>query len=264
MSFDNSARSRLDKQTSLAQSIQMELARRGMSRKELVARSGLSASTVDKALTGTLSAATLVRIEEVLGRSFGATAADSAAAVAAAPPGRPAAENPMSELAPEYMGAYSRAAVRHYIGQYLTLRPAFSERDMVVAYATELFWNDQKPCLAFRERRKVDGHHEHIGSIYLPAAATYVYLVSLTTGAMRMVLVSQLGPKREMRGLITTLSNPIGSVYIPASAPIVYQRKESFEDCSFGHLRPGQKHYEEYRTILRRTIEDTHVRWGAP
>src|SRR3989337_939821 len=41
-------------------------------------------------------------------------------------------------MAPVYMGAYTRAAVDHYIGSYLTVRPAFAKPETIIAYRTDI------------------------------------------------------------------------------------------------------------------------------
>ncbi len=109
-------------------------------------------------------------------------------------------------VAPVYMGAYTRAAVDHYIGSYLTLRPAFSAPDRMVAYRTDIVWDPEWPSLLFEERDRPDASFAHRGRLYLPASSPFLHLVSLTKGAMRMVLVSQIDQAGSMRGLMTTLN----------------------------------------------------------
>src|SRR5262249_13904950 len=104
--------------------------------------------------------------------------------------------------APEYMGAYTRAGVDHYIGTYLTLRPSFSVPDGVMASRPDITWHEEWPSLLFRERAGPDKPFLHRGRVYIPTSSSYIHLVSLTKGAMRMVMVSQLGPAGQMRGLI--------------------------------------------------------------
>ena len=45
------------------------------------------------------------------------------------------------------MGAYTRAGVDHYIGSYLTLRPSFSIPGSIMAYRTDITWDDEWPSL---------------------------------------------------------------------------------------------------------------------
>src|SRR5262245_13189 len=106
--------------------------------------------------------------------------------------------------APVYMGAYTRAGVDHYIGSYLTLRPLFANPRQILAYRTGISWDDAWPSLRFQESERPDKPFLHRGRLYIPASSMYIHLVSLTKGAMRMVMVSQLDPSGIMRGLITT------------------------------------------------------------
>ena len=117
-------------------------------------------------------------------------------------------------VAPVYMGAYTRAAVDHYIGSYLTLRPAFAKPDTIVAYRTDIVWDPEWPSLLFEERDRPDAPFSHRGRLYMPASSMFIHLVSLTKGAMRMVLVSQIDQAGEMRGLITTL-NKQRAMFVP-------------------------------------------------
>src|SRR6056297_3111705 len=62
------------------------------------------------------------------------------------PPGTPFGDESQpagaaTEIAPVYMGAYTRVAVDHFIGSYLTIRPAFTVPDLVIAYRTDISWD---------------------------------------------------------------------------------------------------------------------------
>jgi DNA-binding Xre family transcriptional regulator len=137
--------------------------------------------------------------------------------------------------APTYMGAYTRAGVEEYIGSYLTLRPSFSVPGGVMAYRTDIVWDDEWPSLLFQERDRPDKPFLHRGRVYIPASSPFVHLVSLTKGAMRMIMVSSLGPSGEMRGLITTL-NKRGATFVPVSAPIVYAKRDDFAGLDLGEV----------------------------
>jgi transcriptional regulator with XRE-family HTH domain len=156
------------------------------------------------------------------------------------------------DIAPVYMGAYTRIGVDHLIGSYLTLRPAFSRPDMIVAYRTDITWDAEWPSLLFKERDRLDAPFSHRGRLYIPAASPFLHLVSLTKGAMRMVLVSQLDQEGVMRGLITTL-NKRRAAYVPVAAPIVYQRRDTFSDDDLGEKRPGDPRWAEYVAALTDT-----------
>lgn len=165
-------------------------------------------------------------------------------------------------VAPVYMGAYTRAAVDHYIGSYLTLRPSFLHPDTIVAYRTDVTWDPDWPSLLFQERDRPDLPYAHRGRLYIPMSSSFIHLVSLTKGAMRMVVVSQIDRFGEMRGLITTLHKH-GAMLEPVSAPIVYAKRETF-DGAFGEVTPDNDSYGEYRKLLDETISQGYAKLITP
>ena len=162
-------------------------------------------------------------------------------------------------VAPIYMGAYTRAAVDHYIGSYLTLRPAFSLPGVIIAYRTNIVWDTEWPSLLFEESDRPDATYSHRGRLYIPASSMFIHLVSLTKGAMRMVLVSQLDRMGAMRGLITTL-NKQGAMLMPVSCPIVYMRQEEFAAGSLGQIPADHPEHGKYRALLAETIADGYAK----
>ena len=162
-------------------------------------------------------------------------------------------------VAPVYMGAYTRAGVDHYIGSYLTVRPAFTIADTIVAYRTDIVWDPEWPSLLFEERDRPDATYSHRGRLYLPASSMFIHLVSLTKGAMRMVMVSQLDQRGFMRGLITTL-NKQGAMNVPVSAPIVYANHDDFVPEGLGVIKADNPHYGTYRTMLDDTVSEGYAK----
>lgn len=171
-------------------------------------------------------------------------------------PGKPSVNK---DVAPVYMGAYSRAAVDHYLGSYLTLRPSFSVPGTVVAYRTDIVWDGEWPSLLFEEGERPDASYAHRGRLYIPASSMFIHLVSLTKGAMRMVIVSQLDREGQMRGLITTL-NKQKAVLVPVSAPIIYLRCERFETDAFGEIGAAHPRHAEYGALLQETTAQGYAR----
>jgi transcriptional regulator with XRE-family HTH domain len=161
-------------------------------------------------------------------------------------------------VSPVYMGAYTRAAVDHYIGSYLTLRPSFSRPDTIVAYRTDVTWDPEWPSLLFQERDRPDAPYSHRGRLYIPASSMFIHFVSLTKGAMRMVVVSQIDRFGEMRGLITTIHKH-GAMLEPVAAPIVYAKRETFTGA-FGEVGPGSPAHAEYRKVLDETTGEGYAR----
>ena len=178
--------------------------------------------------------------------------------------GRETREAPEDEAAagraaPVYMGAYTRAGVDHYIGSFLTVRPSFSVADGIMAYRTDVVWDDEWPSLLFQERDRPDKPYLHRGRLYIPASSMYIHLVSLTKGAMRMVMVSQLDPAGCMRGLVTTLSKQRAQL-MPVSAPIVYLKRDDFTAVALGEIAPGAASHREYKQLLQETVEQGYAR----
>ncbi|HEX2337444.1 MAG TPA: helix-turn-helix transcriptional regulator [Hyphomicrobiaceae bacterium] len=164
-----------------------------------------------------------------------------------------------ARVAPVYMGAYSREAVDHYLGSYLTLRPSFSVPGGIMAYRTDITWDDEWPSLVFQERDRPDKPFLHRGRLYIPASSMFIHLVSLTKGAMRMVMVSQLDLAGQMRGLVTTLHKQ-RALFMPVSAPIVYAKREDFGQLALGEISCDQSAYGGYQAMLTETIEQGYAR----
>lgn len=153
------------------------------------------------------------------------------------------------DVAPLYMGAYSRAVVDHYLGSYLTVRPSFSVPGHFFAYRTDIVWDPGWPSLVFRESERSDKPFQHQGRLYIPSSSVFVHLVSLTKGAMRTILVSQPDGLGVMRGMILT-QNKRGAAYYPVAAPIVYCRRDGFEPDVFGQTCSAGRHFDAYRALI--------------
>ncbi len=162
------------------------------------------------------------------------------------------------EVAPLYMGAYTRAAVDHYVGSYLTLRTSFSRGDCIVAYRTDITWDPEWPSLLFQERDRPDAPYSHRGRLYVPSSSMFIHLVSLTKGAMRMIVVSQVDRFGEMRGIITTIHKH-GAMLVPVATPIVYARRDSF-DGIMGDITSTHANYASYRKMLDETTAEGYAR----
>ena len=166
-------------------------------------------------------------------------------------------------VAPTYMGAYTRAAVDQYIGNYLTLRKAFTTPDTIVAYRTEIIWDPEWPSLLFQERDRPDAPYAHRGRLYIPASSMFIHLVSLTKGAMRMIIVSQLDRAGEMRGIITTL-NKQGAMFVPVATPIVYARRDEVSGAELGEIKRANPHFQRYSEMLSDTVAQGYARLVQP
>jgi DNA-binding Xre family transcriptional regulator len=165
-------------------------------------------------------------------------------------------------VAPVYMGAYTRAGVDHYIGSYLTIRPSFSQSGSIIAYRTDISWDPEWPSLLFQECDRPDAPYSHRGRLYIPSSSMFIHLVSLTKGAMRMVVVSQVDRFGEMRGIITTLHKH-GAMLVPVATPIVYARRETFPNA-FGEIAPNNPTYPALKQMLEATVSEGYARLVEP
>jgi DNA-binding Xre family transcriptional regulator len=166
-------------------------------------------------------------------------------------------------VAPVYMGAYTRAGVDQYLGSFLTLRPAFAAPQKIVAYRTDIVWDPEWPSLVFEERDRPDAPFSHRGRLYIPSSSMFIHLVSLTKGAMRMVVVSQIDNAGEMRGIITTL-NKQGRFFVPVASPIAYLKRSDFKSAVLGEVAPPSRAYGEYKRILDETMSEGYARLAPP
>jgi hypothetical protein len=162
-------------------------------------------------------------------------------------------------VAPVQLGAYTRAAVDHYIGSYLTLRPSFSVPAGVMAYRTDIFWDERSPSLAFEERDRPDKPYANCGRLHISAASTHVHLVSSSKGAVRMVVLSRPDATGHMRGLIVTMHKH-GAHFLPVSAPMAYVRREDFKGVLLGEISGKQAADAGYAQVLGDTLSQGYAR----
>lgn len=131
-----------------AATIREELARRHMTRQQLAALAKISLSTLEKSLSGRrpLTLATLVRLEEALGLNL---RSQNRIAEPDSHPGH----------ATDALGSYTRQAVSWMEGDYVTLRPSFSEPQAIYAYLTQIRWDQVASNLVFNEAERIDSEY---------------------------------------------------------------------------------------------------------
>ena len=254
----NSEKQLSDKQLSDQQSrsvaalVREQLARRRISRQHLADQAKISISTLEKALSGRrpFTLATTVRLEEALGVSLRKASADGAQAAAAT-----------VSLAPGELGFYSRPAVSFIEATYLTLRPSFGDPAAIYAYRTEICWDAGSSSLIFRESERVDAEFSQQGLVSVPNQSGYIYLVTNRQGQYRLVLISRPTINGEMFGIMTTLQVGRGGQHTPVSAPIAYVPLDGLGNVEFGRIAAGHPCYENYRSYLKRTIEEQFARF---
>ncbi|MGA9580912.1 MAG: helix-turn-helix transcriptional regulator [Allosphingosinicella sp.] len=218
-----------------AMRIREELARRRLSRQWLADEAKVSLSTLEKALSGQrpFTLATVVRLEGALGVALRASQ----------PPERGPSD---PGLAPEEMGAYSRAAVHWLEGEYLTLRRSFSESDAIFAYRTLIEWDDTPHCLSFSESSRLDSDFEQHGFVSFPHLSGHIYLVTNVEGQFRIAILGRPSRAGALNGILTTLAAGSGAQLIPATTPIALLPMSRRPGTEFGLIRPGDECHSEY------------------
>jgi transcriptional regulator with XRE-family HTH domain len=223
-----------------------ELARRRMTRQHLAELAKISLSTLEKALSGRrpFTLATMVRLEQALGVNL-----------------RPKTNfAPVSDLAPGHapdgLGSYSRPAVGWMEGDYLTLRPSFSEPRAIYAYLTQIRWDQVASNLVFTESERIDAEYTQGGQVSAPHQSGHIYLVTNKHGQYRMIIVARPTIKGELHGILTTLQVGRGAQLTPVATPIVLVPMKVVSSPSFGQIKPGHDCYPPYRGFLKRTVDE--------
>jgi transcriptional regulator with XRE-family HTH domain len=216
----------------IALRVREELARRRLSRQWLADEARVSLSTLEKALAGRrpFTLATVVRLEDALGTSL-----------------RGVPEPAGHLFAPESMGAYARPAVQWLEGEYLTLRPSFSEAGALFAYLTDVRWNESKGHLIFCETSRQDRQYEQQGFVSFPHLSGHIYLVTESSGQYRLALLSRPRSGGVLHGILTTLVAGVGAQLTPAATPIVLLPCPAHDRSDLGVIRPGERSYDRYR-----------------
>lgn len=228
--------------------IREELARRRLSRQHLADKAKISLSTLEKALTGSrpFTLASVVRIEEALSLPLRQM--------------KPQAQGNGQKLAPEHLGSYSHPAVSWFEGDYVTLRPSFSDAKSIYVYRTEIRWDSALSHLVFRESDRLDAAFKQDGAVSVPHQSGYIYLVTNKMGQYRLILLTRPMIGGEMYGLLTTLQSGRGTLLTPVSTPIVFVPVKNFAgEPAFGKFNAGDEPYEAYAKILNRAIEEPFV-----
>jgi hypothetical protein len=239
----------------VAETIREEIARRRISRQSLAEQAKLSLSTLEKVLGGRrpFTLATTVRLEQALGvslRKIQDKAQDKTQDLAAPV----IAVN--GDVAPDSLGAYSRRAVTHLEGGYVTLRPSFGDKEAIYVYRTEISWDAAVSSLVFREGERTDAAYTQFGSVAVPHQSGFIYLVTNQHGQHRLITVSRPTISGEMYGIITTLLAGRGSVLTPVAAPIALLPARMIPSPTVGRISSADVNYAVYREHLRRTIDE--------
>ena len=232
----------------VADVVREALARRRITRQYLADQAKISLSTLEKALSGQrpFTLASIVRLEAALGITL-----------RHATPAKLAAAARLSGIAPEDLGSYARRAVSWIEGDYVTVRPSFSNPDAVYAYRTAIAWQEEKSHLVFRESERVDAAFTQDGSVSIPHQSGYIYLITNKQGQYRFVIVSRPTIAGEMFGILTTLQSGRGMNLMPVSTPIIYVPVKTMgSDPVFGRIEKGHQAYGKYKSFIARALEE--------
>ena len=222
--------------------IREALARRRYSRQRLAEEAGIGLSTLEKALSGSrpFTIATLVRLEDVLQTSLRGGSGPSEA--------------------PASLGGYGRTSAQWLAGAYLTLRPSFERAEALIAYLTEIWWDETGARLLFRETHRIDAAFAQKGEVSLPHQSGQIYLVTNDHGQHRLITLGRPTIAGDMYGLLSTLQAGRGGRLIPIAAPIALTRCERPTEAAFGLIEPAHSDYPRYRGLLGRTLQDEFAR----
>lgn len=206
----------------------------------------VSLSSLEKLLSGqrTPTEQTLIRLEQALDIKLRHEAAGA------------------GQIAPAWLGSYSRAAVRWMEGAYLTLRPSSSGSGSIYAYVTEVQWDAPQSCLAFRERERLDGDYAQFGTVSVPHQTGHIYLVTSRHGQYRLAILCRPLIKGEMFGVLTTLQTGRGSQLMPVAVPLALVPLRSGD--ALGRIVPGAPRHPHYAEILERCIAEDFARLLTP
>jgi DNA-binding Xre family transcriptional regulator len=174
--------------------------------------------------------------------------------------------NKVDGVSPAHLGSYSRQAVQHYEGTYITIRPKYAVPETVKAYLTRIFWDTSLDCLRFEELDRRDDREAQTGDIYFPEGPQ-LFLMTITNGWVRTVQVSKLvAGNKSMRGMIASQFEESGGRFAPVIAPIVLTKAAGSVPADFipGEFGPDHVNYKSYIDQLRKTMRDGYLRVAAP
>ena len=232
----------------ISQSIREQLARLRLTRQHLADKAKISLSTIEKALSGQrpFTLATVVRLEDALQIQLRKPRLSEA--------------NEEANLAPTSLGSYSRPAVNWLEGDYLTLRPSFSNPQAIYTYLTEIKWDKALSHLVFRESERMDAQFKQDGAVSVPHQSGYIYLVTNKSGQYRMTVLTRPMISGEMYGILTTLQSGRAGHLTPVSTPVVFVPVKDFGDSvEFGLIEKNAPSYLRCQAFLKRALEEPYV-----
>jgi hypothetical protein len=226
----------------IVQAIRAYIARERISRDEFAQRTKLGKSTVDKLVVGIFSEKTILQIESQLKISLVNTGS-------------------AAELAAEELGKYAKEDTANYIGEYVFARPSFQEDGVIQAFHMEILWDRDTRCLLVKEAAKDKKVPHQFGTIYIPRASMYIFILSNEHGWLKKVILSQLDVYKRMKGIMLTMGHAFANVYTPVAMPVIMNRYERIEDDMVGPIGPRSRMYEEYIQDLLAVEQSRYAKW---
>ena len=227
----------------MAERVREELARRRMSRQTLADSAKISISTLEKALNGSrpFTIASVVRLETALGISL-------------------RVQVPKVSSSRPDLGGYAKAGVAWLEGDYLTLRPSFELAGAIYAYRTQIYWDGDQECLAFREMDRLDAPFSQKGVVSIPNRSGQIYLYTNDQGQMRIAILNRPHIRGEIYGLLATLAVGAGSNLTPVAAPIALLPWPGVGNPKLGRILEGDIEYADYQRHLTMIVDDGYAK----
>jgi transcriptional regulator with XRE-family HTH domain len=240
----------IESEANIASMVREELARRRLSRQWLADESKVSLSTLEKTLAGRrpFTLGTIVRLEDALKISLRNHVEEHELVAGPA-------------CAPDEMGGYARPGVRWLEGEYLTLRPSLGEASAIYAYHTSIQWDEANGHLVFSEADRQDAEFSQAGYVSLPALSGHIYLVTISSGQYRLIILGRPAAGGPMCGILATLAAGNGAQLMPAATPITLVPNDKSPEADIGVIRPGDPCYDAYRSRIDHITERGFARF---
>ncbi|MBI1238035.1 MAG: helix-turn-helix domain-containing protein [Alphaproteobacteria bacterium] len=169
--------------------------------------------------------------------------------------------------ADERHGGYALSNFAHYLGYYRAYRWAFSEEGRAFRTVYRFDWSKEARCMVFHERnvgRDKNGHvadYSQSGEIFIGPSTGHVDLVTIASGSVRLIKLSQLMTHVDctMRGFVLTLRRR-AATHLPAVSPLVLEQVGSDmseeEIAAAVGLVPAGAETQRVLALLRETEDD--------
>lgn len=212
--------------------VRLEMAKTGLTREALAERAACKERTLGNLLAGQpVRDQTVAKIARVLGIDLEDLIGQPAPAPVPARGGGSGHAAPGSDgRAGEEYGGYLLAAYEAYLGTYVAVRRALSERNELVRSVYEIDWDDELARLRFFELQRFRGtagrtvSSSHAGGVHISPHTGLIHLLTTFQGALRLVTLTKfrMGDDK-LRGVILTQRDR-DVFFQPAVSPIYLEK----------------------------------------